>query len=280
MELAEAREKHGHIFGCDAHASILDLDCNRVNLACFVICFDLNGTCSREFDRVFDQIYQHLFEAPCVANERWHCADFRLELQSFGRDDGREKAANVRDHGRHVKGILHQAEGPVFKLTQVEQVVDEGLQELELVQHHGAVADAKIYTLIVEGLSGEDFDDLAEEEHDGKEGRAHLVAHRRREVLRLRQELLPLLLLETKQFFVHLTRLVVDVHCDGRSPHIGLFLKAHAHIMRLSAASVQQTLMSVAGQGVHRQRVHLDFFFALTDGAFEFEQALLVWKVC
>ena len=86
-----------------------------------------------------------------------------------------------------------------------------------------------MHASVIQRLFTQNFDDLFEKEKDGEEGRAHLVADSRREVLCLGQVLLPLLLLDPVKFLVDLSGLVVDVDGNGLAPQIRLIFEPHTH---------------------------------------------------
>ena len=73
----------------------------------------------------------------------------------------------------------------MLKHTKVEKIVDETAQELELSLHHLAILRTLVNLRLIKYVRAQHADDPLQEEDDGQDGRAHLMADYRGKVLRL-----------------------------------------------------------------------------------------------
>ena len=64
----------------------------------------------------------------------------------------------------------------MLKHTKVEKIVDETAQELKLSLHHLAILRTLVNLRLVKNVRTQHADDPLQEEDDGQDGRAHLMA--------------------------------------------------------------------------------------------------------
>ena len=103
--------------------------------------------------------------------------DARGDFNAFGSCLRSKQIANVLENLVRIERLRHQGKNSVSHLPQIEQVLNEALQESQLTHHQVAVFCGLGHAVCGHRTHAEDLNDLLEEEYDGEEGRAHLIAH-------------------------------------------------------------------------------------------------------
>ena len=83
-----------------------------------------------KLERVLDQIYEHLFEAPLITEETARqYTYFKTDGHLFCIGFGQEYLPDEVERLLGIEQVLHQGEASIAYLAQVEHVLDEGLHE-------------------------------------------------------------------------------------------------------------------------------------------------------